>query len=73
MNLGDSEQNNRALIEKRKQLISALLINSGLEPHDLVEDDDLLNLVIDDLSQPINGKLQAYAPVVVNILKNWLA
>ena len=51
----------------------ALLINSGLEPHDLVEDDDLLNLVIDDLSQPINGKLQAYAPVVVNILKNWLA
>ena len=73
LNLGDSEQNNRALIEKRKQLISALLINSGLEPHDLVEDDDLLNLVIDDLSQPINGKLQAYAPVVVNILKNWLA
>lgn len=72
LNLGDTEQNNRALIEKRKQLVSTLLFGSGLDPAEPVEDDDLLRMVINDLSQPVDGKLQAYAPVVVNILKNWI-
>lgn len=72
LNLGDNENNNRALIEKRKQLVSALLFNNGINPADPVEDDDVLKMVIDDLSQPVNGKLQAYAPVVVNILRDWI-
>ena len=73
LNLGDCEQHNKALIEKRKQLVSALLFSNGIDPVAPVEDDELLQMLIDDLSQPINGKLQAYAPVVVNILRNWIA
>ncbi|WP_169293943.1 TIGR02646 family protein [Advenella sp. EE-W14] len=73
LNLGDTEENNRKLIETRKQLVSTLLYKSGIDPYDPIEDDDILSMVINDLSQPVDNKLQAYAPVVVNILKSWVS
>lgn len=70
LNLGDHEKNNKKLIEIRKQLVSGLLwLESDNEP----EKDELIQLQIEYLSSPQNGRLEPYAPVLVNILKGWLS
>lgn len=75
LNLGDHEKNNRVLIGKRKQLCDALLlkngINSAADLEDL-EDKKLLEMLISDLSQPEQDKMDAFTPVVINILNNLL-
>lgn len=73
LNLGDDERNNRALIEKRKQLSHGLMYKHGIDPEQGLEDDEVLQSVIDDLLTPQDGKLEPFAPVVVNILKNWIS
>lgn len=73
LNLGDNEQNNKSLVEKRKQLSHNLMWSNGINPSQGLEDDDLLLLVIDDLMTPQNGELAPFAPVVANILRNWIA
>ena len=73
LNLGDNEQNNKALIEKRKYLSESLLWSNGIDPNEGLEDDELLQSIINDLLTPQNGKLESFAPVVANILKNWIA
>jgi uncharacterized protein (TIGR02646 family) len=75
LNLGDHERNNRSLIEKRKKLSDALLLVNGLSHDDelKVEDEDILEAVIQDLLDPQQGKLEPFAPVVVNLLRNWLS
>lgn len=72
LNLGDHEKNNRALIERRKQLAAALLWTNGIDPAEGLEDEELLKVLIDDLAEPKNDQLDAFAPVVVNILRSWL-
>ncbi|ECI4870458.1 hypothetical protein DSG52_22565 [Salmonella enterica subsp. enterica] len=72
LNLGNSEKNNKALIEKRKQLSHFLLLENGLNPEEGLEDDELLLSVIDDLLMPREGKLSPFAPVVANILRSWI-
>ena len=73
LNLGDTEQNNRGLIEKRKQLVHTLLLTNGVDPSEGLDDNELIEIMIDDLSTPENGKLEAFSPVVVNVLKQWIA
>lgn len=73
LNLGDIEANNKALVYKRKAAVQAILFTQGLAPSDPLEDDDLVKDVVDTLTQPVNGQLEPYAPVVVNIVKQWLA
>ena len=68
LNLG-----NKSLVQQRKQFVQALLLGTGVDPDDIVEDDDLLQLVIDDLSKPNNGRLEAFSPIAVNVLKNWIS
>lgn len=73
LNLGDHEKNNRALIEKRKQLSNVLLWNYYGDPSEGLEDDEeLLELLIDELALPKQGQLEPFAPVVINILRSWL-
>jgi uncharacterized protein (TIGR02646 family) len=72
LNLGDHEKNNRALIEKRRQLSNALLWTTGINPDEGLEDDELLKMLIDGLVQPQQGQLEPFAPVVINILRGWL-
>lgn len=72
LNLGDNERNNRALVEKRKQLSDALLWTNNVNPKEGLEDEDLLEMLINDLSRPKQGRLDPFAPVVVNILRSWL-
>ncbi|AMW30943.1 MULTISPECIES: hypothetical protein [Arthrospira] len=73
LNLGDDEKNNRALIEKRKQLSDTLLWKSGIDPNQGLEDEELLEMLIRDLSQPNEDKMDSFAPVLINILQNWLS
>lgn len=73
LNLGDSEKNNKALIEKRKQLSHNLMFTNGIDPLDGLEDEELLKMVITDLLTPKNNKLEPFAPVVANILRDWVA
>ena len=71
LNLGDTEQNNKALIEKRKQLVDGLIwANYGGDPDqlELEEDEELIRMLIDDLARPKDGKLKPFAPVLINIL-----
>ncbi len=72
LNLGDREQNNRSLIEKRKQLVHSLLFINGVDPSEGLDDNDLIEMVVEELSEPENGKLEAFAPVAVNVLRQWL-
>jgi uncharacterized protein (TIGR02646 family) len=72
LNLGDHETNNRALIEKRKQLSNALLWANHINPDDGLEDDEILNILISDLSQPQQDHMEPFTPVVINILRSWL-
>ncbi|MBM7072431.1 TIGR02646 family protein [Shewanella sp. 202IG2-18] len=73
LNLGDHEKHNRSLIEKRKQLVSSLLFINGIDASKGLEDDELIEMVINDISTPENGKLAAFSPVAVNVLKQWIS
>ena len=73
LNLGDHEKNNRALIEKRKQLSDALLWQYYGDPNQVLEEEqEVLALLIDELLQPQQGQMEPFTPVVINILKSWL-
>jgi hypothetical protein len=74
LNLGDHERNNRALIEKRKQLSNTLLFTSDVDPDEGLEDEELLKMLISDLSLPQESQIsmEPFTPVVINILRNWL-
>jgi uncharacterized protein (TIGR02646 family) len=73
LNLGDAETNNKKLIEKRKQLVHTVLFKNGVDPSDGLDDDELIASIIDDISTPSARKLDAFAPVAVNILKQWIS
>lgn len=72
LNLGDHERSNKGLVEKRKQFAHSLLWAQGVDPAEGLEDDELLHLMLNELSNPKDGKLDPFAPVVVNILQQWL-
>ncbi|MEB3123299.1 MAG: hypothetical protein VKL41_19005 [Snowella sp.] len=72
LNLGNHEKNNRALIEKRKQLSNVLLWTNGIDPDKGLEDEELLEMLIGELSQPKMDQMEPFTPVVINILKSWL-
>ncbi|EGR0237717.1 TIGR02646 family protein [Vibrio vulnificus] len=73
LNLGDTERNNRSLVEQRKQQINSLLFVNGINPDDGLDDDELLEMVIDDLASPTEGRLEPFSPAVINVLKQWIA
>jgi len=50
----------------------SLLFNNEVRSDDLV-DDEVLQIILDDIQQPIDGKLLPYAPVMANILKSWIS
>ncbi|XYJ11682.1 hypothetical protein ACSUZJ_06770 [Telluria sp. B2] len=72
LNLGDTEASNKGLIEKRKQLCDSLLWTNGVNPAEGLDDDDLIRMVIDALLQPKQLRLEAFAPVLVNVMRGWL-
>nr|WP_153838988.1 retron system putative HNH endonuclease [Pseudomonas haemolytica] len=68
LNLGDSHESNRALINARKTLVEALLYEGGVELE--VENTELLLLLMDELSVPdANNRLKPFAPVLINVIR----
>ena len=72
LKLGDSLQQNQKLVDMRKQAIANFLFTQSTNIDDLIEDDELLTLLIDDLQQVSDGKLQPFAPVISKALQNWV-
>lgn len=74
LNLGDHELSNKSLVYKRKRAFESILLINQLEKCDLeLVDDDLLAVLKSDLETVHDGKLEPYAPVIVNMLEQWLA
>lgn len=57
---------NKSLTEQRKIFIDTIIFTYG---EDAIEDDELINIMIDELAHPIEGRLEAFAPVIINALK----
>jgi len=74
LNLGDNYQNNRDLVETRKQFVDAIIYQQGATPEDItLLDEELLQMIVEDISVPQDGKLLPFSPVLVNILRDLLA
>jgi uncharacterized protein (TIGR02646 family) len=73
LNLGDTEENNKGLIEKRKRLVDGILWTNGINPDEGLDDNELLNDLIENIIQPNGGRLDPFSPIAVNILKQWIA
>ncbi|MCL9802163.1 TIGR02646 family protein [Pseudomonas sp. AKS31] len=71
LNLGDTEESNRGLIEKRKRMVDDLIFTGGLRP-DGLEDEELLGILLEDLLTPQAGLLQPFSPVLVNVIRQIL-
>lgn len=63
--------NHQKLCESRKQAIDSMLYVQGLGNPINVEDDELLESVCNDIVQPQNSKLPAFAPIVASAIRNW--
>ena len=69
LNLGNG---NKALINKRKQLVDALIYQWDSPENLQLLDDDLLKIMMEELSQAKDGKFDAFAPILQNILRQFL-
>ncbi len=67
------QSDNRSLIEKRKQLVQTLLLTNSVNPGEGMDDNELIEILIDELSVPVDGKLEAFAPVTINSLRQWIS
>lgn len=73
LNLGDNLCNNKALVQRRKQSFDAVLYTNLGSPNNLeLEDDDLLEILMEDLKTPHDGKLEAFSPVIAKMLESHL-
>ncbi|WP_236189101.1 retron system putative HNH endonuclease [Pseudomonas paraglycinae] len=72
LNLGHTDESNRGLIGARKKLVDDLIFTGGMSPDEL-EDEELLGILLDDLLKPKEGRLQPFSPVLVNVIRHYLA
>ncbi|MFM8277839.1 MAG: hypothetical protein ACKN89_12805 [Cyanobium sp.] len=72
LNLGDSEINNKALVEKRRNIVQTILLKNGAGYGEEIEDEDIVRMLIADISAPHDGRLDSFAPVAVNVIRNWI-
>ena len=49
------------------------MLGQEVDSDDIVDDSDLIQMVIDDLSEPKNGQLEAFTPIAINVLRQWVA
>ncbi|KFE47700.1 MULTISPECIES: HNH endonuclease family protein [Pseudomonas] len=72
LNLGDTHASNRGLVGERKRMIDALLFSCSMNPGELLaEEDDVLDLLKDELLESDAQRLlQAFSPVLVNVIRS---
>lgn len=75
LNLGDTHENNRTLINARKSLLDLLLFDYGVNGKELdAEDNELLIALVDDLQLPdATNRLKPFSPVLVNVIRQLIA
>ena len=75
LNLGDEHVNNRFLIDQRKQYIDMYILHEqGIEPNELsLEDDDILEMMLEELTVINNDHLSACSPVIASIIQKFLS
>lgn len=73
LNLGETRKNNMALFSTRKALIESLLFTHSINPSELrLESDEVLSILLEELQQPDqNNRLQPFAPVLINVLRQF--
>ncbi|MDD0970452.1 MULTISPECIES: TIGR02646 family protein [Pseudomonas] len=74
LNLGHSEESNRGLIGRRRAMVEILIYDARLKPDELmqIEDKELLEMLAEELESPVAGNLQAFSPVLVNVIRQLL-
>ena len=60
VNLGSNEDDNEALINKRRCAIYAVLWKNGIDPEEGIEDDDLIDLLVDELGSDTDDKMEPF-------------
>jgi hypothetical protein len=54
-------------------LVDALIYQQGGQPDEIsVMDDDLLTIILEEINRPEDGKLLPFAPVLTNVIKQYL-
>jgi len=69
LNLGDG---NKALIYTRQQLLETLIYQWDYLENIKLLDDESLEIIMEELSEPQDGELSAFAPILQNILRQFL-
>ena len=64
---------NKALVAQRKNFINSMLFANGIDADDGLDDDELIKMVVSDIKNPRNGRLDAFAPIAINVLSQWIA
>jgi uncharacterized protein (TIGR02646 family) len=64
---------NKSLVAQRRMFINSILFANGIDADDGLDDDELIKMVISDINNPKNGKLEAFAPIAINVLRRWVA
>lgn len=65
---------NKALENKRKQVIDIVLFDYVDDLENLsLEENYYLELIIEELNQPNDGKLEAFSPVITNVLRQFIS
>nr|WP_277931876.1 MULTISPECIES: retron system putative HNH endonuclease [unclassified Pseudomonas] len=75
LNLGDTPEANRTLVNTRKSLLDLMLFDYGMAGNDLkAEDSELLTALMEDLKLPdANNRLKPFSPVMVNVIRHLTA
>lgn len=75
LNLGDTHETNRTLVNARKSLLDLMLFDYGMAGNDLeAEDSELLTALMEDLKLPdANNRLKPFSPVLVNVIRQLTA
>lgn len=75
LRLGGKEDKNHALIARRKALCEVLILKQyGASMAELeVEDSAMLELLMAEIAEPKHGRLEPFAPALVNMLRERLA
>lgn len=65
---------NKALVNKRKQIIENLIYSNGEDPNEIrLLEEELLSLIVDDIMNlDENNKLESFSPILANVLKSLL-
>ena len=64
---------NKSLVAQRKNFINSMLFANGIDADDGLDDDELIKMVVSDINNPRNGRLDAFAPIAINVLSQWIA